>query len=103
MILLPHFTRSLLTRSLVTWLFVRAVVTVGSAALGVPPDPPFSIPPLAVVLVVGIVAVVGWVYARRRNEDQFLLCLGYGPVRLLGMLALPALLLELGIGIAARL
>lgn len=102
MFLVPHFTRSLLVRSLVTWLFVRGAVTAGSAALGVPSSSPLVISPLAALATVGAVAGVGWVYARRRNEDLFLLCLGYGPARLIGVMVVP-LLLELGIGVAARL
>ncbi len=106
MILLPHFTRSLLVRSALAWLFLRALVTAGSlaveGAIGLAPGPLLRISPRAAILVVGIVAAVGWVYARRRNEDVFLRSLGYGPARLLGTVALPAALAELAIGVAVR-
>jgi hypothetical protein len=106
-ILLPHFTSSILLRSLLAWAFVRAAVTAGSAALAgalrLPtPANPLRISPLAVLLVLGVVGVLGWVSARRRNEDLFMLCLGYGRPRLLSTFVLPAALAELAIAVAVR-
>ena len=106
-ILLPHFTRALLVRSLLAWLFVRTLITAGSAAprgalqLPAPPHPLF-ISPRAALAIVAVCGVVGWVYARRANEDVFLLGLGYGRARLLGLLMLPPLLLEAVLGVIAR-
>lgn len=98
-LILPHFTRSIVTRSLVAWLFVR---TAASAARGIAGagQNPLHISPAAALFVVGVVAAVGWVGARRANEDAFLLCLGYGPHRQLAMHAAPALLLEAALWIA---
>lgn len=107
MILLPHFTRALLTRSLLAWLFARALITLGSAAargaLQLPaPRHPLFLSPGAALLLVAIVGAAGWVYARRNNEDVFLLGLGYGRARLVGLLAVPPLLLEVTLGVLAR-
>jgi len=101
--IIPHFTRSIVTRSLVAWLFVRAAATVAAGGL---PDAagaaasPLRISPSAALYVVGIVAAVGWVGARMANEDTFLLCLGYGRGRQIAMHAAPALLVELAIWVA---
>lgn len=107
MILLPHFTRALLVRSLLAWLFVRALITLGSAALRgalqLPaPHHPLLLSPGAALLLAATVGAAGWVYARRNNEDVFLLGLGYGRARLLALLALPPLLLEVALGVLAR-
>lgn len=106
-LLIPHFTRSILVRSLVTWAFVRvaasAVMRHVEAAAGLPPGNPLRLNLVAALLVIGIVGVVGWVSSRRRNEDLFLLCLGYDRYHLAGMLVLPALLLEIAVGVATRL
>ena len=107
MIVLPHFTRSILARSLVSWAFVRAVATAGSSALAgalrlPPPDHPLQIAPAAMLGVLAVVAVLGWVSAQRRNEDLFLLSLGYGRARLLATAVAPAALAELALGIAVR-
>lgn len=102
-IILPHFTRSTVTRSLLTWAFVRVAVTAGmgaaEAAVGLPPGNPLRLTPVAALLVVAVVGVVGWVSARRRNEDTFLLCLGYSRARQLATIAAPAALLELLIAV----
>jgi hypothetical protein len=102
---LPHFTRSIVTRSVVAWLFVRAGATVATGlpeAAG-PTTNPLQISPVAALYVVGIVAAVGWIGARLVNEDTFLLCLGYGPRRQLAMHAAPALLLETAIWLVGRM
>ena len=102
MILLPRFTRSLLARSLLAWAFVRVLATAAGSAGVAPPPNPLQLVPWAAVLVVATVGVAGWVSARRRNEELFLLSLGYGRVRLLAtIVALPALL-ELVIAVAVR-
>ena len=76
--ILPHFTWSTVVGSLVTWMFVRVAATAGmasvAASVGLPPGNPLRLNPVAALLVIGVVAVVGWVSARRRNEDIFLLC-----------------------------
>ena len=105
MILLPHLTPSLLGRSLLAWAFVRVLVMVGSAAaaaaLRLHPDP-LRLVPSAALLVVAIVGVLGWVSARRRNEDLFAVSLGYGRAQLLATIVAPAVLLELILAIAVR-
>lgn len=103
-IIIPHFTRSILLRSLLTWAFVRAAATFATAAaegaLRVEDANPLAISPFAALLVVAIVGAVGWLSARRRNEDAFLLCLGIGRARQLATMVAPAALLELAMGIA---
>jgi hypothetical protein len=46
-----------------------------------------------------MVGAAGWVSARRRNEDAFLLALGYGPARRWVTFLAPPALLELAIAI----
>lgn len=103
-LVLPHFTRSILVRSLLTWGFVRAAATAGTAAveaaLRLPPSNPLAISPYAVLLVVAVVCAAGWVTARRRNEDLFLLSLGYGRARQMGRIAAPAVAIEAAIALA---
>ena len=55
------------------------------------------------LLVVVMVSATGWVYLRRRTEGLFLLCVGYGRAPVLALLALPALALEVALGLAFRL
>jgi hypothetical protein len=101
-LILPHFTRSTVTRSLVVWLLVRVAATIASVlpdAAGAVPSP-LRISPIASLYVVGIVTAVGWLGARISNEDTFLLCLGHGRRRQMAMHAAPALLAELAIRLA---
>jgi len=103
-LVLPHFTRSILARSLLVWAFVRAAAVAGTAAaeaaLRLPPSNPLALSPYAALLVVAVVCAAGWVFARRRNEDLFLLTLGYGRARQMGMIAAPALVVEAAIALA---
>lgn len=103
-LILPHFTRSILGRSLSVWAAMRAVMTATlSAAAPVratEPANPLRIPLVAVLLVLGVVCVVGWVSSRRRNEDTFLLCLGYGRARQMALIVVPAAVLELVLWVA---
>lgn len=98
-LILPHFTRSILTRSLLVWVVTRGVATAASAAVagevGIEPADPLRIPLLAVLLVLALVAGAGWVEARRRNEDTFLLCLGYGRARQMATIVGPFAVVEL--------
>ena len=104
--LLPHFTRSIVVRSLLAWGFVRLVVAFGKAAAEqaaeLPPTHPLELVPFAALLVVVMISATGWVYLRRRNEDLYLQCLGYDRAGVLALLALPVLVLELVVGIAVR-
>jgi hypothetical protein len=101
--ILPRFTWSTVVGSLVTWAFVRVAATAAmaraSASVGLPPGNPLRLNPVAALLVIAAVGVVGWVSARRRNQDLFLLCLGYGHGRQLAAIVAPALLLEVAIAI----
>ena len=101
---IPRFTVSILTRSVLIWGFVRVLVTVGTraaeSALRIPPSDPLRLTSWAAIGVVVIVGVMGWVSARRRNEDVFLLCLGCGRRLQTAMFAGPAALLEAAIMIA---
>ena len=107
LVALPHFTRSILVRSLMAWGFVRLVVAFGKAAAedaaDLPRTHPLELVPAAALLVVVMITATGWVYLRRRNEDLFLLCLGYDRREVLALLALPVLTLEVIVGIAVRL
>jgi hypothetical protein len=102
-LILPHFTWSTVVVSLVTWAFVRVAATAAmahaAASIGLPLGNPLRLNPVAVLLVIAVVGVVGWVSARRRNEDLFLLCLGYGRGRQLATIVAPAVLLEVAIAI----
>ena len=105
--LLPHFTLSILARSLMAWGFVRLIVALGKAAvenaMELPPTHPLLLEPVAALLVAVMVSAAGWVYLRRRNEDLFLLCLGYDRGPVLALLVLPLLALEAAVGVALRL
>ena len=103
-ILLPHFTRSLLLRSLPAWAFVRVLVMFVAAALpgADASENPLRLVPWAILAVVATTGCVGWLSARQRNEERFLLSLGYGRARLIATGALPALLVELAVAVAVR-
>ncbi len=102
-ILLPHFTRSLLLRSLPAWAFVRVLAMFVAAALpGADTENPLRLVPWAMLAVVATTGCVVWLSARQRNEERFLLSLGYGRARLVATGALPALLVELAVAVAVR-
>ena len=107
MVLLPHFTRAILARTLLAWGFVRFIVALGKAAAEdaaeLPRTPPLELVPSAALVVVLVITVAGWAYLRRYNQDLFLLCLGYERAAILGILLVPVLLLELAVGIVVRL
>jgi hypothetical protein len=108
LILLPHFTASLLLRTLLIWGALRVAVMIGSSAvlggLALPaPADPWLLTPRAAGVVVGVVVAAGAVSLRRRNEDLFLLTLGYGRARQLTTIGLPVLVTEIAIGVAQRL
>jgi hypothetical protein len=100
---IPHFTRSIVTRSLLTWAFVRgaaAIVMAGAAAaVHLPPGNPLRLDPVAALLVIAAVGVVGWVSACRRNEDTFLLCLGCGRARQVAMVVVPPAVVEVALAV----
>lgn len=106
MILLPHFTRALVTRALLLWAFTRAVVSAASAALAgslqLPQAHPLLLTPGAALALIAVVTAAAWVFTRHRNEEVFLRMLGYGRARLLATLAVPLLVLEVVLGIAVR-
>ena len=103
---LPHFTRAIVLRALMAWGFVRLVAALGKAAveqaLELPPTHPLELVPAAALLVIVMISATGWVYVRRRNEDLYLMCLGYDRAAVLALLVLPALALEVAVGIAMR-
>lgn len=95
----------MLTRSLLIWLLLRAWVAAGSAAAGSPSGVAsrlLLLTPRAVLLLLVLVGGAAWVWMRRRNEDLFFRCLGYGRLQLFGMLVAPAAVLEVIITIVAR-
>ena len=104
--ILPHFTRSIVIRSLLAWGFVRLIVALGKAAVEkaaeLPPTHPLELFPAAALLVIVMISATGWVYLRRRNEDLYLMCLGYDRAAVLALLVLPVLALEVAVGIAMR-
>lgn len=102
MIILPHFTPSIVVRSLVSWAFVRLLAgVIGSMlALAPPGANPFRLVPWAAAVVVAAAGAMGWVSARRRNEDIFLRSLGYGRARMLATMLAPAALAEAALSLA---
>jgi hypothetical protein len=104
-VILPHFTRSMVMRAVLAWAFVRLATTgatrAAEAALHLPPSDPLRLNPAAALFVVAVVGAAGWVSARRRNEDAFLLALGYGPARRWATFLAPPALLELAIATLA--
>ncbi len=104
--ILPWFTRSIVVRSLLAWGFVRLIVAIGKAAAeeaaGLPLSHPLELVPSAALLVIVTISVAGWAYVRRRNEDLYLMCLGYDRAAVLGLLVLPVLALEVLVGLAVR-
>ena len=105
--ILPWFTRSIVVRSLLAWGFVRLIVALGKAAAEqaaeLPHTHPLELVPAAALLVIVMISATGWVYLRRRNEDLWLMCLGYDRAGVLALLVLPVLALEVAVGIAVRL
>ena len=99
LLIIPHFTRSMTVRSLLTWAFVRVTAGVGmgaaEAAVGLPPGNPLRLHPVAALAVIAIVGAAGWVSARKRNENTFLLCLGYGRARQMATILVPGAVAEL--------
>ena len=106
MIALPHFTRSILLRSLAAWGFVR-VAAAGQSVLAAalagrsPPPDPFAVTVPAAVLVVALAGAATMLAARLRNEDLFLATLGYGRTRTIGVAVLLPALLEIAAGALA--
>ena len=104
-VVLPHFTRAMVTRAVLAWAFVRVATTAATGAaeraLRLPPSDPLRLDPAAALFVVAVVGAAGWVSARRRNEDAFLLALGYGPARRWATFLAPPALLELAMSILA--
>ena len=104
-VILPHFTRSIVTRAVLAWAFVRIAATAATgaaeASLHLPPTNPLHLAPGATLFVIAIVGAAGWVSARQRNEDAFLLALGYGPARRWATFLAPPALLELAMGFLA--
>lgn len=102
-VILPHFTRSMVTRAVLAWAFVRVAATgaMGAAekAVQLAPSNPLRLNPGAALFVVAMVGAAGWISARRRNEDAFLLALGYGPARRWATYLAPPALLELAMAI----
>ena len=107
MTLLPHFTRAHLLRAVALWVAVRlCVAAISMVAAGLaerpPPPHPFAVTHAAAVLVIAIVAAAGWVFAHLRNEDLFLMSLGYGRLRPALVSAVAPLLLEIAAEVASR-
>ncbi|HET7234123.1 MAG TPA: hypothetical protein VFJ16_29185 [Longimicrobium sp.] len=103
-LILPHFTWRTITRSLGVWVFVRgaASAAMGAAeqAVGLAPGNPLRLNPVAALLVIAVAGAAGWVAARKRHEDTFLLCLGYSRARQLAMILTPVALAELAMAVA---
>ncbi|HEX6748862.1 MAG TPA: hypothetical protein VF092_16305 [Longimicrobium sp.] len=103
MILLPHFTRSLLLRSLLAWAFMRVLAMFVAAALpGAADANPLRLVPWAMLAVVATTGCVVRLSARQRNEERFLLSLGYGRARLIATAVFLPLLVEMAIAVAMR-
>ena len=104
--LLPHFTRAVVFRAVAAWGFLRlcmAGISIFAAALArrPPPEEPFLVTPGTAILVVGAVAATGALFARVRNEDLFLVSLGYGRLRTVALSAAVTVLLELAATLAS--
>jgi hypothetical protein len=99
-IILPHFTPSIVVRSLVSWAFVRVLAGAAGSVLAAPGANPLRLVPWAALVVVAAAGAMGWVSARRRYEDIFLLSLGFGRARMLATMMAPAALAEVALSLA---
>jgi hypothetical protein len=97
--ILPHFGASIFARALLAWAAVRFAASAATGAMAraadLPRANPLHLNPFAAALVLLIVAGVGLVSLRGRNEDTFLLCLGYGRLRQMAMFVAPGAVLEI--------
>ena len=90
----------MVVRSLVSWAFVRLLAAMAGSVLAPPGVNPFRLVPWGAAVVVAAAGATGWVSARRRNEDIFLLSLGYGRARMLATMVAPAALAEVALSLA---
>lgn len=102
MILLPHFTRALVIRSFFTWLVLRMIAVAGTIMVteslsGGRVSAPILLSPSAILILILSVTASGWIYMRLRNEDRFLLSLGFGPIRQITTLLIVPILAEISI------
>lgn len=98
-----HSARTLLWRGLVVWAAVRATVTVFASLLQSPgSDSVLVISPPALLGVILVTVVLGWLETRRQHEVRFLANLGVGPAAIVGTLLTPALVGELLCAMVAR-
>jgi hypothetical protein len=84
------FARALLLRSVVIWVGTRIMFAIGGIPAGAP-----LLNLRTSVMAVAVVAILGLIDARRRNEDLFLANLGVGYPAILAVAAFPALCLEI--------
>ena len=111
-----HFTRAIVVREVAIWALARALVAFAGAEaaanLGIDAAAslgraaarhPLDLHPLAAILLVGAVALGGYVWMVRNREHRFFALVGYPREALVTLLVAPPLLLELATGIAVRL
>ncbi len=93
-------TIALLRRGTFVWLLVRAVVmsmsAVGSRGVSV------GLLPTTAVALALVAGALGFLDARRRNEDRFLANLGVSPIVIYVLSTIPALLGELVLGLSSQ-
>ena len=98
----PPFIPRLLVRTLVVWAGLRlgaAIAVKYAVAAGGEPPPVFVLLTAAGVLACSLAAVL--VDMRRRGETFFLAHLGIGTARTAAFLALPIVLIEVALAVAA--
>lgn len=96
-LLVAPLARILIRRSVAYWVLLHLakaiVLAIMPAGPGPPLDPATLLPGHNPFLVL-VVLAAGMIEARRRNEDLFLVNLGFGPASVAAYLMLPAAALE---------
>ena len=95
----PLFTRAIVVRAALLWLGVRMMVA-SSGLLGGGLMLPIGVP--ASALIIAATVFLAGVELRRRNEFLFLGSLGYAPLLLLALSAVPVVPLEILFAAALR-
>jgi hypothetical protein len=87
---------SLIKRSGGLWLLIRSVIAPFAMATG---GHPAFLSPSAAVLVIAVCVSLCWIEVWRRHEDVMLANLGTSPWVIAGLVATPALMLEVAVAL----